>query len=88
LGWVTEGETVAEGIRVFQPIRGDAVLAAIAESDGTILAVDDAGILAGRDSLARLGLYVEPTSAVVWEALKQAPGEVVVILTGHGLKSV
>jgi threonine synthase len=87
LAWVTEGETVAEGIRVFQPLRGDAVLAALADSRGTMLAVDDPAILAGRDALARMGLYVEATSAVVWEALKQVPGEVVVLLTGHGLKS-
>ena len=87
LGWVTEGETVAEGIRVVQPIRGDAVLAAIGESGGTLLAVDDPATLTGRDALARMGLYVEATSAVVWEALKQVPGEVVVMLTGNGLKS-
>jgi threonine synthase len=87
LGWVTEGETIAEGIRVLQPIRGDAVLAAITESGGTMLAVDEPAIKAGRDHLARMGFYVEATSAVVWEALKEAPGEVVVILTGHGLKS-
>ena len=86
LAWVTEGETIAEGIRVVQPLRGDAVLAAIAESGGTMLAVDDPAIQAGRDALARLGFYVELTSAVVWEALKQVPGEVVVMLTGHGLK--
>jgi threonine synthase len=49
--------------------------------------VDDPATLTGRDALARMGLYVEATSAVVWEALKQVPGEVVVMLTGNGLKS-
>ncbi|MGH2521835.1 MAG: pyridoxal-phosphate dependent enzyme [Anaerolineales bacterium] len=87
LAWVTEGETIAEGIRVRHPVRGDAVLAAVAESGGTLLAVDDPAIRAGRDALARLGLYVEPTCGVVWEALKQVSGEVVVMLTGNGLKS-
>ncbi len=87
LGWVTEGETVAEGIRVFRPVRGDAVLAAVAESGGAILAVDDSAILAGCAALARLGLYAEPTCGVVWEAIRQTPGEVVAMLTGHGLKS-
>ena len=86
LAWVTEGETIAEGIRVVHPLRGDTVLAAIAESGGTILAVDDPATQAGREALARLGFYVEATSAVVWEALKQLPGEVVAMLTGHGLK--
>jgi threonine synthase len=94
LSWVTEGETAAEGIRVLHPVRGDAVLAAIAESGGTILAVDDPALHAGRDALARLGFYVEATSAVVWEALADGSdpqarptGEVLVILTGSGLKS-
>jgi threonine synthase len=85
--WVTEGETVAEGIRVVQPVRGDFVLGAIRESQGAVLAVEEAAILPGRAALAQLGLYVEPTGGVVWEALEQVPGEVVVMLTGHGLKS-
>jgi threonine synthase len=87
LGWVTEGETLAEGIRVVHPLRGDTVLAAIAESGGTILAVEEADIQTGRDALARMGLYVETTSAIVWKALEQVSGEVVVMLTGNGLKS-
>ncbi len=87
LAMVSEAETVAEGIRVVRPIRGDAVLAAISESGGAMLAVDEAGIRAGHIALARMGLYVELTSAVVWEALSQVPGDVVAILTGSGLKT-
>ena len=87
LAMVSEAETLAEGIRVVRPIRGDAVLAAIRESGGTLLAVDEAAIRAGHNALARLGLYVELTSAVVWEALAQVTGEVVAILTGSGLKT-
>jgi threonine synthase len=85
--WVTEGQTIAEGIRVLQPVRGDAVLAAVVESGGALRAVDDAAVQSGRAALARLGLYVEPTSAVVWEALSEVKGEVVVVLTGNGLKT-
>lgn len=89
LGWVTEGATVAEGIRVVHPVRGDAVLAAMRETDGAVLAVEEDAILPARAALARLGLYTEPTGAVVWAALEQAPaaGPLVAILTGHGLKS-
>jgi threonine synthase len=87
LGWVTEGATVAEGIRVLQPVRGDAVLSAVRETGGTVLAIDEALILDGRAALAKLGLYVEPTCGVLWEALKHVPGEVVAVTTGHGLKS-
>lgn len=87
LGWVTEGQTVAEGIRVVQPVRGDSVLAAIRESQGDLLAIEEEAILPGRAALARLGLYAEPTCGVVWEAMQKVPGDVVVILTGNGLKS-
>lgn len=91
LQWVTEGQTIAEGIRVLRPVRGDAVIAAVRASGGTILAYDEASILEGRNRLAQLGLYVEPTSAVVWPALVDAipnvPGDIVGVLTGSGFKS-
>lgn len=87
LALVTEGETLAEGIRVVHPVRGDAVLTAVAESGGKLVAVDDDAIRAGHNALAHLGFYVELTSAVVWEAIGQVSGDVVVILTGNGLKN-
>jgi threonine synthase len=86
-----EGETVAEGIRTLRPVRGDAVMAAAESSGGGFVAVEEEQILAGRDELARRGLYVEPTSAVVWPALQdwsdRLEDPVVAILTGSGLKS-
>jgi threonine synthase len=92
LAWVTEGETAAEGVRVVRPLRGDAVLAAIQESGGDILAVEEADLLAGHNDLARMGFYVEITSALVWPALRQVlagnePSDVVAILTGSGFKN-
>jgi threonine synthase len=52
--------------------------------------VDEEEILPGRDALARLGFYVEPTSAIVWSALRRTISHlsdpVVVILTGAGYK--
>jgi threonine synthase len=90
LGFVAENRTLAEGVRVRFPVRGDAVLDAVQSSRGAILAVDEEDILPGRDALARLGLYVEPTSAIVWTALAQSlddlPDPVVVVLTGSGYK--
>jgi threonine synthase len=91
LMWVMEGETLAEGVRVSHPIRGDAVLQAVESTGGTFLAVDDEDIRAGRDLLALKGLYVEMTSALVWSGVGQLkadiPEPVVVVLTGSGLKS-
>ncbi len=90
LAWVAEGPTLAEGIRVRNPLRGDAVLRLLAENSGLILAVDEEEILPGRDLLARQGLYVEPTSAVVVGAINQiigkTPEPLVAVLTGSGLK--
>ena len=90
LGFITEGATIAEGVRVRSPLRIDAVTRAVQESGGRFVAIDEAHILPGRDSLAKMGFYVEPTSALVWEALRTSlgglPDPVVVVLTGSGYK--
>jgi threonine synthase len=87
---VSEGVTVAEGVRIIQPLRGDTVLQAIEESGGLMIAVDEEKIMKGRDALARIGLYVEPTSALVIPALEQVleiyPDPIVLVLTGSGFK--
>jgi len=66
------------------------VLAAVLASKGRMCAVDEKDILPARDALARLGLYVEPTSAIAWAALPgivdKLPDPIIVILTGSGLK--
>jgi len=86
-----EVATLAEGVRVTRPVRADAVVAAVRETGGRFVLVDEVDILPGRDELARRGLYVEPTSALVWRALEltlaELPEPVVVILTGSGLKA-
>lgn len=91
LGWVMERETIAEGVRVRHPRRGDAVLDAISQHNGGFIAVPEEAILAGRDQLARLGFYVEPTSALVWNAFEQLrdelPEPIILMLTGSGLKT-
>jgi threonine synthase len=94
LSFVTEGVTIAEGVRVRSPLRARAVVDAVAASGGRMLAVDEAAILPGRYALARLGFYVEPTSALVWQALQGMDGRlldaidgpVVAVLTGSGYK--
>jgi threonine synthase len=90
LGFVTEAPTLAEGVRIRSPLRMEAVVRGVADSGGRFLAVAEPDILAGRDSLAGLGFYVEPTSALVWPALQallpQLPDPVVLVLTGSGYK--
>ncbi len=82
--------TLAEGVRTRFPIRGDAVIAAVRESGGRMVAVEENEILPARDRLAHIGLYVEPTSALAEAALEQIMDEltdpIVVVLTGFGLK--
>lgn len=84
------GASLAGGICISEPARGDGVLRAIEESGGMILAASEGDILAGLRLFAGQGLDVEPTSAVVSAALNQdltLPGPMVLILTGHGLKT-
>lgn len=92
MGWVSEGETLAEGVRVSHPLRGDAVLQLVLDSGGLMVAVEENEILPGRSALAHVGFYVEPTSAIVWNGLAQIIGQaidpIVVILTGAGLKTL
>lgn len=82
--------TLAEGVRVAQPLRAAQVVDAVLHSGGRFVSVAEADILPGRDELARRGFYVEPTSALVWRALGMTlpllPEPVVAVLTGSGYK--
>ena len=87
--------TIAEGIASSQPTRLVEVLRAVRRSQGGIAAVSEDAIVAALRTLARMGLYVEPTSATAAAGLTQllAGGTIrreentVVVLTGSGLKS-
>jgi threonine synthase len=81
--------SVAEGIMLVRPLRDREILQALRETDGFAVAVPDVETLRARKELARIGLYVEPTSAVVGAALLRLPleGTIVAALTGSGLKS-
>ena len=89
-----QNATVADGIVVTLPTRGREMLAAIRATDGAALRVDDDAILRARDMLTKRGLLVEPTSAVPVAALEMLRAqigdsvEIVVALTGSGLKSL
>lgn len=89
---IQEGETLAEGVRIKNPHRRAALLKTAGACAGSFVAVGEEAILPGRAELARRGLFVEPTSAIVWDGLAQvldsAPDPIVVVLTGSGLKAV
>jgi threonine synthase len=86
---------MAEGILLADPPRGRAILDAVRSTGGTIVAVDDGLLVDALRRLGRLGLFVEPTSAVAAAGLARlaergfvGPGQTVVCaLTGSGLKA-
>ena len=83
-------ETVAGGISVTNPARAGELRALQQQQEIQFVSVPERGILPGRDHLAGKGFYVEATSAVVLDALRQKveelPDPIAVILTGSGLK--
>jgi threonine synthase len=93
---VASRPTIAEGIRIVKPPRGTQILAAVRESKGSLLSVEEEEILEAHTRLRRHGVWVEPTSAVALAGLDRLAASgaidpqkerVVIVLTGHGLKS-
>jgi threonine synthase len=84
---------VADGVAIPNPPLIEAMAAAVKKTKGRVIAIPEAEILPAQDELARLGFFVEPTAALSYAALpyleqKLKPEQtVVIILTGHGLKS-
>ena len=92
---VAVSPTVAEGVASSKPTRMREVLAPVRASGGEILAVTEDEIVRALAALARMGFYVEPTSAVAAAGLSQliARGAIrqgettILVLTGSGLKA-
>ena len=90
-----EGETIAGGIRISNPGRGDQVLEAIRATGATAVSVTDEAILSHQALLGRReGIFAEPTSCAALAGLVRLletkaihpQDSVVVPLTGSGLK--
>ena len=90
---VQEGTTIAEGIKISEPVRGRRILSAIRDTGGTCVIVSDQEIDEARVELGHHGFYVEPTSATVLAGFRKLGqeysemNEIVLVLTGSGLKS-
>lgn len=85
--------TLAEGIAIGQPVRGESILALAKKHGDIFVPAPEEDILPARDALARQGLYVEHTTAATfaaYDALRRR-GEVrgvsLLPLCGAGLKS-
>jgi len=94
---VTAPETVASAIRIGNPASWHLAVAAQQESGGSFRSVDDEEILSAQRALAvEEGVFVEPASAAGVAGLLQevaagasyAGQQLVVTVTGHGLKDV
>lgn len=88
-------QTRAEGVALPEPVRGTQVLQAIRDYKATMVSVDEVELMSCWRDMARTGLFIELTSAVTvagaWLARDRrliTEGEsVVVVITGHGLKT-
>jgi len=87
--------TIAEGTAIAQPIRLGEVLGTLRQTRGGAVMLSEAEIGAATLDLARIGIYVEPTSAQAAAAFARllAAGTItpeqttVLVLTGSGLKA-
>jgi threonine synthase len=87
---VERGTTVASAIRISEPAHAAEAEAAVEDSGGEIVALEDKAILEAWRLLAlEEGIFCEPASAAGLAAVLADPprgAQVVCVLTGHGLK--
>ena len=89
--------TIAEGVHISNPDRGEEILEAIRNTGGLAMQVSEDQVKCSLKNLARKeGLFVEPTSAVSLAGLKKLDDKgvfnsgdrVIAPITGSGLKDV
>lgn len=87
---VAELHTLAEGVSVTTPRQGRRLLSWFSNNRGEFASIAENEIEKSFYDLAHRGIYVEPTSALVWAAFcrlsEKLPQPVVLILTASGLK--
>ena len=104
LGWqrglddmveISKKETIAEGISSADPLKGKEIIQAVRATNGCFVTVSDDEVWQSLKEMARLGMFIEPTSATAPAAIKKLhqsnwfqPDDVVVVeMTGIGLKA-
>ena len=89
-------ETIAEGIALYRSSKARETVAAVRQSGGKMIDVEENEIACALRQLVRKGLFAEPTSAAAFAGLTklQEQGEikgnerVAITLSGNGLKAV
>ena len=87
--------TIAEGTAIKGPIRLKEMLYALRDTNGGTVAIEESEIIDAALKLAKIGLYIEPSSAHAAAAVSKLYSqniltnseETVVVLTGSGLKT-
>lgn len=84
--------TLAEGIAIANPVRGEEMLQAVKATNGFFVAVTEDEIAAALKLCFSKGFYIEPTSAATIAGLIKAKENLnaetwVTLFSGHGLKS-
>jgi threonine synthase len=87
---VAKPKTVATAIACGNPVDGLKALDALKKSKGSAVKVTDNEILSARKELGNEGIWAEPSGAVSYAGAKKLglKGQVVCVLTGHGLKDI
>jgi threonine synthase len=84
-------ETVAEGVKVTQPVRASAILSKLLSGKGRIVSINETDLRDAWQQSAKQGMYMEPTSALVWAALNAFSTDfktpIVAVISGSGYKS-
>ena len=82
--------SLAEGTQILAPVHGEKILNSLQRGKDELVSIEEEDILPAFYSLAKMGFYVEPTSALVWAAFQKFGSHwlepIVLILTGSGLK--
>lgn len=88
---VTNKGTLAEGIAIAAPARSQQILAAVRETNGEFIAIEEDEILNARTMLADKGFYVEVTTAANYAGYlkyrKSQREKIIIPLCGAGIKS-
>lgn len=89
---VNTAPTLAEGIAIAAPVRGNQIMEHVRQSGGHFITVSEQEIEDALLLCGRMGHYIEPTSAAAIAGLRkylQHSGDekVVSLFSGHGLKS-
>ncbi len=82
---------LTDGIAIANPFRKAEILAAISNSGGEVVVVNDDEVAKAYSRLAKGGIWVEPTAAAAWAAVERMTGhrrtgQIVVNLGGAGYK--